>query len=108
MKTAKASASGSSPLVYTVEEFARLFKLSPEAVQNLIRRGEIPAIRIGKQYRIPQTVVDWYFARALPPEDRGFAMWKRKPVASLAYVNRLRERNRRTPEAFLKDMAGDG
>lgn len=37
MKTAKASASDSSPLVYTVEEFARLFKLSPEAVRNLPR-----------------------------------------------------------------------
>lgn len=91
----------------TVEEFARIFKLSPEAVRNLIRRGEIQAIRIGKQYRIPQDVVDRYFAQALPPEERGFGMWRRKPVASLAYVNTLRRRDRRTPEVFLKDMAGD-
>lgn len=95
------------PPVYTVEEFAKLFKLSPEAVRNLIRKREIPAIRIGKQYRIPQHVVDRYFAQASPPEELGFGMWKRRPVASLAYVNRLRDRDRRSPEVFLKETAGD-
>ena len=50
--------------VYTVEEFAKVFKLSPEAVRTLIRKGEVPAIRIGKQYRIPQDVIDRYFAQA--------------------------------------------
>src|SRR5713101_8143496 len=95
------------PEVYTVEEFEKLFKLSPEAVRTLIRNGEIPAIRIGKQYRIPQDVVDRYFAQALPPKERGFGMWKRRPVASLAYVNKLRAQDRRTPEQFLKDMVED-
>lgn len=93
------------PNVYTVEEFAKIFKLSPEAVRNLIRKGEISAIRIGKQYRIPQNVVDRYFAQATSPEERGFGMWKQKPVESLTYVNKLRDRDRRTPEVFLKDMA---
>jgi len=97
----------SYPDVYTVEEFAKIFKLSPEAVRALIREGEIPAIHIGKQYRIAQDVVDRYFAQALPPEERGFGMWKRRPVPSLTYVNKLRDRDRRTPEAFLKDMAKD-
>lgn len=95
------------PTVYTVEEFAKLFKLSPEAVRSLIRRGEIPAIRIGKQYRISQDVVDRYFAQAIPPEERGFGMWKPESVKSLAYVNELQDQDRRTPEAFLKDMAED-
>ena len=35
--------------VYTVEEFAAIFRLSPEAVRSLIRRRENPAIRIGRQ-----------------------------------------------------------
>jgi excisionase family DNA binding protein len=95
------------PEVYTVEEFAKLFKLSPEAVRMLVRKGEIPAIRIGKQYRIPQDVVDRYFAQALPPEERGFGMWKRKPVASITYVNKLRDRDRRFPGTFLQNMAED-
>jgi excisionase family DNA binding protein len=95
------------PEVYTVEEFAKLFKLTPEAVRTLIHEGEILAIRIGRQYRIPQSVVDQYFAQALPAEERGFGMWKRRPVASLTYVNKVRNRDRRTPEAFLRDMAED-
>lgn len=95
------------PPVYTVEEFSKIFKLSPEAVRNLIRQGEIPAIRIGKQYRITQDVVDRYFAQALSPKERGFGMWRQKPVESLTYVNKLRERDRRTPETFLKDMVED-
>jgi excisionase family DNA binding protein len=93
--------------VYTVEEFAKMFRLSPEAVRGLIHKGEIPAIRIGRQYRIPQGVVDRYFAQATSPEERGFEMWAQKPVASLAYVNKLRDQDRRTADEFLKDMAED-
>ena len=93
------------PEVVSVEEFARIVKLSPEQARNLIRKGEIAAIRIGKEYRIPHAVSDRYFAQALPPEERGYGMWKRKPVRGLTYVNELRKRDRRTPEVFLKDMA---
>jgi excisionase family DNA binding protein len=95
------------PKVYRVDEFAKIFKLSAEAVRSLIHKGEIPAIHIGKQYRISQDVVDRYFAQALPPEERGFGMWKRKPVASLTYVNTRRNQNRHTPKGFLKDLAED-
>jgi excisionase family DNA binding protein len=93
--------------VYTVEEFAKIFKLSAEAVRNLIRKGEIPAIRIGKQYRIPQTVVDRYFAEATSPEERGFAMWAKNRIPSVTYINKLRAKDHRTIDAFLKDMAED-
>lgn len=93
--------------VYTIEEFAKIFKLSPGAVRNLIRSGEITAIRIGKEYRIPQIVIDRYFAQALSPEERGFGMWKRDRIPSLTYVNRLRGRDRRTPDAFLRDVTKD-
>lgn len=95
------------PKVYSVEEFARIFKLSAEAVRSLIRKGEIPAIHIGKQYRIPQDVVDRYFAQAIPAEERGFGMWKQKPVASLTHVNKRRDRDHHTPEGFLKDLVED-
>ena len=95
------------PEVYTVEEFAQVFKLSTEAVRSLIRQGEIAAIRIGKQYCIPQPVIDRYFAQALPPEDRGFGMWQKKPVSSLTYVNKLRDRDTRNPEAFLAELTED-
>ncbi len=60
--------------VYTMEEFANIFKLSRQSLRSLIRTGEIPAIRIGKQHRIPQIVVDHYFALATSPQERVFDM----------------------------------
>lgn len=54
------------PIVYTVVEFASLFAVSPRLVRNLIRKGEIPALRIGRSYRIPRKAADAYLARAIP------------------------------------------
>lgn len=95
------------PEIYTVEEFAKIFKLSPEAVRSLIRKRDIPAIKIGKQYRIPQNVVDWYFAQAVSPEELGFGMWKDHPVNSLEYINKMRSVDKRTPQEFLQEMSGE-
>lgn len=58
------------PKVYTVAEFACLFVVSPRLVRDLIRKGEIPAFRIGRSYRIPRKAADTYLARALPPTPR--------------------------------------
>jgi excisionase family DNA binding protein len=58
------------PIVYTVAEFACLFAISPRLVRNLIRKGEIPALRIGRSYRIPRKAADAYLARAIPTPPR--------------------------------------
>jgi excisionase family DNA binding protein len=55
------------PKVYTVAEFAQVFAISPRLVRNLIHRGELPALRIGRSYRIPRKAAGAYLARALPP-----------------------------------------
>jgi excisionase family DNA binding protein len=54
------------PKVYTVPEFACLFAVSPRVVRELIRKGDIPALKIGRSYRIPRKVADEYIARVLP------------------------------------------
>jgi len=36
----------------------------------LIRKGDIPALKIGRSYRIPRRAADAYLARALPPTPR--------------------------------------
>jgi len=58
------------PKVYTVAEFACLFAISPRLVRDLIRKGEIPAFRIGRFYRIPRKAAALYLTRALPPIPR--------------------------------------
>lgn len=94
----------SHPNVYTVEEFAAIFRLSPEAVRSLIRKREISAIKIGRQYRIPRQVVARLFAEALSPEERGFGMWKGKAINSVRYVDALRNAERRSAEEFLASL----
>jgi excisionase family DNA binding protein len=54
------------PKVYTVTEFAYLFAISPRTVRELIRKGDIAALKIGRSYRIPRKVADEYIARVLP------------------------------------------
>ena|GEM_PF-6065411 len=61
------------PKVYTVSEFARVFATSPRLVRDLIRKGEIPALRLGHSYRIPRKAAEEYLARALPPPSRSFS-----------------------------------
>jgi excisionase family DNA binding protein len=68
------------PKVYTVAEFAQAFAISPRLVRTLIQRGEIPAIRIGRSYRIPRKVAVDYLARALPPAVRYFGKPKNRLV----------------------------
>jgi len=58
------------PKVYTVAEFACLFAVSPRLVRTLIRKGEIPALQLGRSYRIPRKVADAYLARAVPSTPR--------------------------------------
>lgn len=92
------------PEVYTVSEFAKIFKMTEEAVRHLIRTGEIPAIRIGRQYRIPETVVKQFFAKASAPEERGFGIWRKSPVDSLDYVNQQRNKDTRSSNEFIEDL----
>jgi excisionase family DNA binding protein len=39
------------PTTLTVEEVAARLRVCPRTVQNLAKRGEIPAVRLGKLYR---------------------------------------------------------
>ena len=61
------------PKVYTVAEVAHLFAISPRVVRDLIRKGELPALRIGRSYRIPRKAADTYLAKALPSTSRSIS-----------------------------------
>ena len=42
----------------TVEELADMLKVSHRTVQRLVRRKELPAIRIGRQWRFRKEWID--------------------------------------------------
>ncbi len=46
----------SSPL-WTVDEVASYLKLQPETVRSMARRGELPAIKLGKVWRFQKTAI---------------------------------------------------
>jgi excisionase family DNA binding protein len=95
--------------VYPIEQVARIFKLTPRAVRTLIRNGDLPAIRLGKHYRIPKSVIDNLFASAVKtdwtPEDLGFGIWKAKIRDSVSYVNRLRARTNKPLKQTVAELA---
>lgn len=47
--------------VYTPEQVATMLQLSKKTVYELITRGEIPAKRLGKVYRIPASSISFVF-----------------------------------------------
>ncbi|WP_127583445.1 helix-turn-helix transcriptional regulator [Paenibacillus koleovorans] len=54
----------SSEISYTTEEIAKLLKISKLTVYDLIKKGELPAYRVGKQMRVDATDLDAYKRRA--------------------------------------------
>ncbi len=94
--------------VYNVNEVARIFRLTPRAVRALIRAGELPAIRLGREYRIPKPIIDAFFDNPLKsnflPEDVGFRARKRGKVDSVSQVNRIRDRNKKTLKQTVAEL----
>jgi len=41
----------------TVAEVAELMRVSPMTVYRLVQAGELPAVRFGRSYRIPESAV---------------------------------------------------
>ncbi len=97
--------------VYTVGEVAAIFRVPPETVRRLIRQGDLPAIRLGRAYRIPRSVIDRYFdlpaLTHLSPEDLGFGIWADDEAIgdSVEYVNQTRLAEHRTLREVVEDLA---
>ena len=47
-----------SPRFMTVSEVAAVMRVSKMTVYRLIHAGELPAIRVGKSFRVPQEAVN--------------------------------------------------
>lgn len=98
-----------SDRVYTVDEVAAIFRVPSDTIRRLIHSGDLPAIRLGRVYRVPKSVIDGYFdlpPATVPLEKLGFGMWKEDAIGSDAveYVNRLREADTRTLREVVEDL----
>ncbi|SDQ16201.1 helix-turn-helix domain-containing protein [Quadrisphaera sp. DSM 44207] len=44
----------------TVAEVATMMRVSKMTVYRLVHSGEMPAVRVGRSFRVPETAVDQY------------------------------------------------
>ena len=98
-----------SDKVYTVAEVAAIFRIPTDTVRRLIHSGDLPAIRLGRVYRVPKSVIDDYFdlpPATVPLEKLGFGMWKEDAIDgdAVEYVNRLRDADARTLREAVEDL----
>jgi len=84
--------------VFSVEEVAKILKIPKKYIVKLIREGKFGAMKIGREYRVPKSVVDSFFNEALtapyPSEEYGFGIWSDRrdiPEDSVEHVNKIRE-----------------
>lgn len=54
--------------ILTTEEFAKYLKMNPRTVQRKARKGEIPAIRIGRQFRFDKEQIDLWLSHRMIAE----------------------------------------
>jgi excisionase family DNA binding protein len=68
--------------IYTTEEVAEYLRVSPKTVYRLIEKGELPASRVGRQYRVSQSDIDVFLALTSTSEEALDALFER--VAAVA------------------------
>lgn len=54
----------------TVAEVAEIMRVSRMTVYRLVHSGEMPAVRVGRSFRVPQDALDRYLATAYIERDR--------------------------------------
>ena len=54
----------------TVAEVADVMRVSKMTVYRLVHAGELPAVRVGKSFRVPQDALTAYLAAAYIEGDR--------------------------------------
>lgn len=58
------------PTLLTAAEVADQLRVSTMTIYRLIRRGELPAVRVGRTYRVRATDLDAYLAaQTIAPGD---------------------------------------
>ena len=54
----------------TVAEVAAMMRVSKMTVYRLVHNGELPAVRVGRSFRVPQDALDAYLRTATIEGDR--------------------------------------
>lgn len=79
----------------TLADTAEVLSVSPHEVLDLVRSGELPAIKVGSkgQWRIENSVLESYI-EALYEETRRMSLWNQSDIATVTEVNFGEQRSR--------------
>lgn len=79
----------------TLADTAEVLSVSPHEVLDLVRSGELPAIKVGSkgQWRIENSVLESYI-EALYEETRRMTLWNQSDIATVTEVNFGEQRTR--------------
>jgi len=61
----------SAPRFLTVAEVAQMARVSRMTVYRMVHSGDLPAIRVGKSFRVPEAAVQDMLSQGLPLSDSG-------------------------------------
>ncbi len=53
----------------TVAEVAEIMRVSKMTVYRLVHNGELPAVRVGRSFRVPEAAVDTYLRGSYVDHD---------------------------------------
>ncbi len=53
--------------IYTAEEVAQILRVHLRTIHRMIKRGELEAFTVDREYRIPRSALDDYIARRSRP-----------------------------------------
>ena len=67
----------------TLADTAELLSISTGQAQALVRSGELPAIKVGAQWRVERTVLESYI-EAMYEQTRRMSLWNQSDYASLS------------------------
>ncbi|MBH0008791.1 DNA-binding protein [Salinibacterium sp. UTAS2018] len=72
----------------TLADTAEVLSVSPHEVLELVRSGELPAIKVGSkgQWRIENSILESYI-EALYEETRRMSLWNQSDIATVTEVN---------------------
>lgn len=95
--------------LYSVDQVAEQLGLHVRTVRNYVRDGRLPAVRIGKQYRISRADLESFTGRPLPLPARETTVGERHiDVSSIVEIDAVDRETAHRLSTLLVAAAGTG